>query len=147
MRSSFTRHEHPAPHLISLSGCGGPRPRRSAANADPALARRVEICAWARRAGHLISPRGTLMVVAISIKAPWPWRLELIAAEPGHGASGCLALLLRLAQEGHGTPVATARAPALLLVPDETDEERGARFERWLAIAYAHATAEWRAWM
>lgn len=112
---------------------------------DPPLARRVELCAWARRAGHTISPRGALLVLAIPIQAPWPWRLELVAAEPGHGASGCLAILLRIASER--APVVTARAPALLLVPDEPDAERGARFERWLAAAYPHATSEWRAWM
>ena len=113
--------------------------------ADPAIARRVEVCAWARRAGHVVSPRGALIVVSIPIEAPWPWRLELVAAEPGHGASGCLALLLRLA--GDGVPPVMASAPALLLVPDERDEERGARFERWLAAAYPHATSQWRAWM
>ncbi len=112
---------------------------------DPPLARRVELCAWARRAGHTISPRGALLVLAIPIEAPWPWCLELVAAEPGHGASGCLAILLRIASER--APVVTARAPALLLVPDEIDAERGARFERWLAAAYPHATSEWRAWM
>jgi hypothetical protein len=112
---------------------------------DPPLARRVEIAAWARRAGHLVSPRGALLVLRIPIMAPWPWHLELIAAEPGHGASGCVALLLRLASDA--TPPPTSRTPVLLFVPDEGDDERGARFERWLAIAYPSATAEWRAWM
>jgi hypothetical protein len=112
---------------------------------EPSLQRRVEIAAWAWRAGHVIAPRGTFVVLGIPIQAPWPWRLELIAAEPGHGASGCLALLLRIV--GEGPPPSTSRAPALLLVPDEPDADRGARFERWLAIAYTHATAEWRRWM
>jgi hypothetical protein len=114
--------------------------------ADPPIARRVEIAAWARRAGHLISPPGTMVVLGIAIQAPWSWRLEVVAAEPGHGASGCVALLLRLVSEQRPPPP-MARVPALLLVPDEPDDERGARFERWLAIAYPQATSEWRAWM
>lgn len=128
-----------------LDPVGFPLSREVELDSDPSLARRVEIAARAWRAGHVVSPRGALLVLGIPIQSPWPWRLELIAAEPGHGASGCLALLLRIV--GEGTPPSTSRASALLLVPDEPGAERGARFERWLAIAYTHATAEWRPWM
>lgn len=140
-----------ATFLVQLSAqrvdpLGYPLERDVQVENDPALERRVEVASWARRAGHLISPRGTLIVLAIPIQAPWPWRLELIAAEPGHGSSGCLGLLLRICADGKPS-VVTARAPMLLLAPGEPDEERGARFERWLAQAYVHATSEWRAWM
>jgi hypothetical protein len=129
----------------NLDPLGFPLSRDVELETEPSRQRRVEIAAWAWRAGHVVAPRGTLAVLGIPIQAPWPWRLELIAAEPGHGASGCLALLLRIV--GQGPPPSRSRAPALLFVPDEPDAERGGRFERWLAIAYTQATAEWRPWM
>lgn len=128
-----------------LDPLGYPLSRDVQLEGELSLARRVEIAAWARRAGHVMSPSAALLVLGIPIEAPWPWRLELIAGEPGYGASGCLGLLLRIV--GEGTPPSNGRAPAFLLVPDEPDAERGARFERWLASAYTHATAGWRPWM
>jgi hypothetical protein len=110
---------------------------------DPAGERRREIAAWALRAGHAIAPRGRLVVLSIAATAPWPLALELIAAEPGRGVGG-LALLLRL-HGGAAMPVID-RATALLLFPGEPAEERGARFERWLADAYPQAAAAWRPW-
>ena len=129
----------------NLDPLGYPLSREVQLEGELSLERRVEIAAWARRAGHAVSPSAAMLVLGIPIQAPWPWRLQLIAGEPGHGVSGCLSLLLRIV--AHGTPPSTGRAPAFLLVPDEPDAERGARFERWLAIAYTHATAEWRPWM
>jgi hypothetical protein len=100
----------------NLDPLGFPLSRDVELETEPSLKRRVEIAAWAWRAGHVVAPRGTLAVLGIPIHAPWPWRLELIAVEPGHGASGCLALLLRIV--GEGPPTSTSRAPALLFVPD-----------------------------
>ncbi len=128
-----------------LDPVGFPLSREVQLEGEPSSARRVEIAAWARRVGHVVSPSGALLVLGIPIQAPWPWRLELIAGEPGHGASGCLSVLLRIV--GDGTPPSSGRVPAFLLVNDEPDAERGSRFERWLAIAFPYATAEWRPWM
>jgi hypothetical protein len=84
-----------------------------------------------------------MFVVRIAVSAPWPLRLELIAAELGVGACGGLGLLLRL----HGdAPVAVERAPVLLCFPGEPTEERGPRFERWLSDAYPAATRAWQVW-
>lgn len=132
---------------ISIGGqdpLGFPLGREVQLDADPPLERRIAIAAWARRSGHRISVRGPLFVLAIPVEAPWPLRLELIAAEPGHGQGGGPALLLRL--DAGGTITVTAPAPVTLCLPGEPPAERGRRFERWLAIAYPHATQPWRAW-
>jgi hypothetical protein len=114
-------------------------------DADPALERRIEIASWALGAGRSLCLRGQMFVVAIPVSAPWPLRLELIAAELGRGACGGLGMVLRIAGEA---PIAmTERAPMLLCFPGEPAEERGPRFERWLADAYPAATRAWRAWI
>jgi hypothetical protein len=111
---------------------------------DPTLSRRLEIAAWAQRAGHLVCAPGHLFVLSIAVDAPWPLVLELIAAEPGRGTGGGLGLLLRL--HGGSSPPVTERAPMLLTFPGEPAEELGVRFERWLADAYPSAVGQWRAW-
>lgn len=114
-------------------------------DADPALERRIEIASWALGAGRSLCTRGQMFVVAIPVGAPWPLRLELIAAELGRGACGGLGMVLRLSGDA---PVAmTERAPMLLCFPGEPTEERGPRFERWLSDAYPAATRAWRAWL
>ena len=112
-------------------------------DSDPAVERRIEIAAWARQSGRFVNAHGRMFAVRIAVSAPWPLRLELIAAELGVGACGGLGLLLRL----HGdAPVAVERAPVLLCFPGEPTEERGPRFERWLSDAYPAATRAWQVW-
>lgn len=111
---------------------------------DPPLERRLELTRWARRAGHIICPRAPMMVLSIPVAAPWPLALELVATELGRGLDGATAMLLRLA--GGGTMGLWRPAPLLVCFADEPADERGARFERWLANAYPHAVDEWRRW-
>jgi hypothetical protein len=138
-----------ASFLVQLSArgldpLGFPLARDVRLDAHPDLARRLEIAAWAQRAGHLVSVGGHVFVVSIAVDAPWPLVLELIAAEPGRGSGGGLGLLLRL--HGGSPMVVTERAPMLLAFPGEPAEELGPRFERWLADAYPVAAGQWRAW-
>jgi hypothetical protein len=126
-----------------LDPLGFPLGRDVELDRDPAVERRIEIAAWARQAGRLVSARGAMFVVRIAVRAPWPLRLELIAAELGVGACGGLGMVLRLAGDA---PVAAEHAPVLLCFPGEPPEERGPRFERWLSDAYPAATRAWRAW-
>lgn len=127
-----------------LDPLGFPLGREAQVEASPDVERRIELAAWARRAGNRISPRGQLLVLTLPVLAPWPLRLELIAAELGHGQTGSVVLLLRL--DAGGTVAVTSHAPALLCFPGEPPEELGPRFERWLAMAYPQATEAWRAW-
>lgn len=111
---------------------------------DPALELRLEVAAWARQVGHQICVPGELVIARLPVTAPWPLHLELIAAELGRGACGGGGLLLRLC--GARAIESPTRAPVMLCLPDEALEERGARFERWMSIAYPHAVDTWRPW-
>lgn len=138
-----------ATFLVQLSAhgrdpVGFPLAREVSLDTDPAIERRIAIASWARRSGHRISPRGRMFVLAIPIGAPWPLRLELVAADVGHGQCGGTGLLLRL--DGGGTIAVISHAPILLCLPEEPAADRGRRFERWLAVAYPQATEAWRAW-
>jgi hypothetical protein len=144
---------------LSVAGVdplGFPVGREAQLETDPPLPRRLAIAAWAHRAGHVICPRGQMHVLGLpvdqpappfggEVDAPWPMRLELIAAELGCGVCGGLGVLLRL-QVGDAMP-ATTRAPMLLCFASEPPEQRGARFERWLSDAYPLAALPWQAWI
>ena len=110
--------------------------------ADPPLERRLEIAAWARTVQRAVCLRGQMLVLVIGVQAPWPLVLELIACEPGRGASGALGVLLRL--RGAAPLPPGPEAPLLLCLPGEPVEQRGARFERWAQRAYPHAVDAWR---
>ncbi len=110
---------------------------------NPTIERRMEIARWARSAGHTICVRGQMLALTIPLRSTAPHTLQLIAAEPGHGACGGVAFLLRLLAVE--VPQLSA-APTMLCLPDEEIEERGARFERWLSVAYPQATQAWRMW-
>jgi hypothetical protein len=126
-----------------LDPLGFPLSRDVELDRDPSVERRIEIAAWARLAGRLVNARGQMFVVGIAVRAPWPLRLELIAAELGVGACGGLGMMLRLSG---AAPVALDHAPMLLCFPGEPTQERGPRFERWLADAYPAAARAWQAW-
>jgi hypothetical protein len=130
--------------MRGLDPIGFPLSREVQLDTDPALDRRIDIAAWARRAGPRISPRGRMFVVSIAIDAPWPVRLELILAEVGHGQGGVTGALLRL--DAGGTIAVMDKATVLPCLAGEPVQERGQRFERWLPGAYHEATEAWRAW-
>ncbi|MGE0551726.1 MAG: hypothetical protein AB7R00_32050 [Kofleriaceae bacterium] len=111
---------------------------------DPPMDQRIEIAQWARGAGHHICLRGHMLTLTIPVKASAPSALQLIASEPGVGICGGLMWLLRL--RGPLCVPSLSSAPAMLWLPEESIDERGARFERWLNNAYPRATSAWRAW-
>ncbi len=111
---------------------------------DPSISQRLEVSHWARSAGRAICPRGHMLTLTIPIQTTAPHVLQLIAAELGNGLCGGLAFLLRLLGPANVPPL--SRAPVMLCLPDDTIDERGARFERWLKVAYPHATQAWRVW-
>lgn len=110
---------------------------------DPSIERRLELVRWARSAGHAVSPRGHVGTLTIPVQST-PHALQLVAAEPGHGACGGIAFLLRMLGPVSAPPL--AQAPIMLCLPDDALDERGARFERWLRAAYPHAVDTWRVW-
>jgi hypothetical protein len=145
--STFMRQSAQFFHVISQRGLdplGFALSRSGQIVVDPPLEERLALATWARAAKHAICPRGNLVVLRIAIDAPWPFALELIAAELGRGGSGGAGLLLRLRGD---VPLAPVRPqPLLLCLPGEPIEELGPRFERWLARAYPAAVDAWRRW-
>lgn len=125
-----------------LDPLGYPLERDAQFVADPPLEQRIELAAWARQAGHELCLPGEIVVLRIPIASPWTLRLELIAAELGRGACGGCGLLIRLA--GDQSLASPTPAPIMLCLPEESFEERGGRFERWLGWAYPHAVDAWR---
>lgn len=111
---------------------------------EPTMEQRLELTRWARGAGRAICTRGAMMTLTIPIQASAPHALQLIGAELGTGVCGGLMFLLRLL--GPVSMPSLSPAPPLLCLPDDSLDERGARFERWLSSAYPHATSAWRAW-
>ncbi|MFN0250307.1 MAG: hypothetical protein ACKV2T_25740 [Kofleriaceae bacterium] len=111
---------------------------------DPSIERRLELTRWARAAGHAICLRGHMLTMTIPIQAVMPDAVQLIAAELGHGGCGGMVFLLRAVGPADVPPLSPA--PAMFCLFDDDIEERGARFERWLGRAYAHAMQAWRLW-
>jgi len=110
---------------------------------DPPIDQRLSLASWARRSRRAICVRGQLALVRIPIAAPWPFTLELIAAELGRGGCGGFGLMLRLVGE---ITIAAEALPMMLCLPGEPVEEWGSRFERWTMRAYPHAVDLWRPW-
>jgi hypothetical protein len=127
--------------IRKLDPLGFPLSREARLAVDPPFEHRLELAEWARTMQRAICLRGMIMVMTIEVAAPWPLALEVIATQLGTGACDGFGVLLRL--RGQVVPAAS-RAPLFVCMPGETIEERGSRFERWLALAYPHAVDAWR---